>query len=266
MALGLAVAACGAATTSAGAGPGSASPSPGSSLRGSFGGAEGALVQMKGTTLTLVSTSGTDVTVTYTSSTPITETSTGSYQDITTGSCITGTGTKDATGSVTVSSVTVSPEVNGSCALRSFTGGSPGAFPSGRPSFSFSPRATPSGIPANFAAVRGLVTAVTGTSVTVQSAQGTSQTVTVPTTVKVSMSAQGSDSDLTNGVCVLATGSRDQAGSVSARSLSIVPPGPSGCFTGSSGFGGAGGFFGGGGGFFGGGGGGTSGGGSPATT
>ena len=99
-------------------------------------------MQVSGTTLTLASTSGTDESVTFTSSTPITQTSTGSYEDITVGSCVTGTGTKDATGVVTVASVTVAPSVNGSCATRPF-GGSPGAFPSGRPSFSFSPRATP---------------------------------------------------------------------------------------------------------------------------
>jgi hypothetical protein len=252
-ALGLGVAACGSAAAVAG----SASPTPSASGRGLRANATaGTLVQVSGDTLVLASPSGIDTTVTFSSSTPITETSTGSYQDIAVGTCIAGTGTKDATGAVTLSTISVSPELNGSCSARALLGGSPGAFPSSRPSFTFRARATPSGLPANFATVRGAVTAVVGTAVTVVTPQGTSQTLTVPTTVRVTMTSVGSASDLTQGVCVLALGPKGSSGTVAARALSIVPPGPSGCFTGAGGLGAAFGGFGGGGGgrsFFGGG-------------
>jgi hypothetical protein len=73
--------------------------------------------------------------------------------------------------------------------------------------------------------------------------------------VKVTTSATVPTSDLALGQCVLAVGAKDSSGIVSATALSIVPAGPSGCFTGGGrglggGFGGGG--FGGGG--FGGGG------------
>ena len=80
-----------------------------------------------------------------------------------------------------------------------------------------------------------------------------------PTTVTVSRIASASAADLSVGECVMATGQKDASGKVTARALSIQPPGPSGCFTGRRGFGGGG--FGGGGGGFGGGGGGFGGGG-----
>lgn len=241
-ALSVGVAACGSAGPSA---------SPSAVLRRANV-ADGTLVQVSGPNL-ILSTSNGDVTVTFTTSTPITDTGTGTYADIATGSCITATGSKDATGAITAASVTVSSPVNGSCTARAIAGGSPGAFPSGRPNFTFRPRATPSGVPANFASVRGMVTAVNVTAVTVQSAHGTTQTITVPTTVRVSTTSQGSASDLVQGACVAAIGPKATSGTVTARSLVIEPAGPSGCFTGGSSFGGFGG-----GGFGGGGGGGTT--------
>ena len=223
VALGLAVVACG----NAAAAGSSATPTPsgGGGFRGNGNFAEGTVVQLSSTTLTLASTSGTDETVTFTSSTPITQTSTGSYEDITVGSCVTGTGTKDATGVVTVASVTVTPPVNGSCADPALRG-QPRRLPERTSQLQLQPPGHPlRAFPPDFAAVRGMVTAVAGTSVTVQGTAG-SQTVTVPTTVKVDMSAPGSTSDLSNGVCVVAAGTKDSSGSVAARSLSIEPPAP----------------------------------------
>jgi hypothetical protein len=73
--------------------------------------------------------------------------------------------------------------------------------------------------------------------------------------VAVTRTVPAAVADLAIGECVLATGTKDTSGTVSARSLSIVPAGPSGCFTGGGFRRGGGG--GGGGGGFGGGGGGT---------
>ena len=234
----LALAACG---TSA-AGPASTSASSSASTQSGRGpgrnGASGELVKLSGTTLILNAQSG-DVTVVYNGSTRIQKTSTGTVADIVTGSCIVAAGQKDSSGAVTASVVRVSSKVNGSCAL-----GGPGAGGGPRPT----PRGTPRADQANAGFAAGEVTAVSGTSVTVLDATGASRPVTVPTTVRVSTSSSASASDLAVGDCVLATGSKDASGTVSARSLSIVPAGPSGCFTGAGGRGFGGGFGGGGGG------------------
>jgi hypothetical protein len=237
-AVGLAAAACGAAAAS---GP----PSTGYRFANL---SDGSVASVSGTTLVLNTSSG-DVTVTFTSSTPISETSIGSVADITVGSCVTATGS-DATGSITANRVTVSPEVNGSCPAPSFSGG---GFGGGHPDFTFGPRPS-GGFTSDFASVRGVVTAVSGGAVTVQPASGSSQGITVPSTATVSTTTPASSSDLVTGACVAAVGSRSSSGTVTASSLLIEPAGPSGCFTGGSGFGGyGGGGFGGFGGFGGGG-------------
>jgi hypothetical protein len=110
------------------------------------------------------------------------------------------------------------------------------------------------------------VASVNGTAVTIQPTTGAAVTVTVPTTVRVSVADNVSASALSVGDCVLANGQKNSAGVVQARSITVVPPGPSGCFTGGGGgfgfgFGGRGGFRGGDGG---GGGGDTTGGGGSA--
>ena len=219
---------------------------------------DGSVVSLSGSTLVLSTSSG-DVTVDLTSSTPISETGTGSVSDITVGSCITATGS-DATGTITANRVTVSPEVNGACPATSFTGGNPGGFPGGRPNSSLAPRPS-GGYTSDFASVRGVVTAVNGGAVTVQPSSGSSQGVTVPSTATVATTTAGSASDLVSGTCVAAIGPRSSSGTVTASSLLIEPAGPSGCFTGGSGFGGFGG-----GGFGGFGGSGGGGGGTTTTT
>ena|SRR5438094_5635820 len=253
---GLTITACGltgSAGTSSGAAP-KASPSP-----RARGAAAGELVQINGTTLVLNSQGG-DVTVVYTGSTTFQRTSTGAFGDIVAGKCIVATGQKDAaSGGITASVVRLSEKVNGACTLGNGQGpdGGPGGPSSGAatPNPDASPRA---GRP-NFGFVGGEVTAISGTSVTVRDQNGASQTVTVPTTVRVSVSSAAAASDLALHDCVTAQGQRDASGKVAARVVTIVPPGPSGCFTGAGrGFGGFGG--GGGGGF---GGGGRAGGGPP---
>jgi hypothetical protein len=239
--LGLVVAACGTTAAPAGA------PSV---RNGNL--TDGTVVQVSGSTLVL-STSNGDVNVDFSSSTPISETGTGSVSNITVGSCVTATGS-DATGAIVATRVTVSPAVNGACPATSFPGVNPGGFSGTRPNFTFGPRPS-GGFTADFASVRGLVTAVNGGAVTVQPTSGSGQEITVPSTARVSTTSIGSASDLVTGACVAAVGPRSSSGTVNASSLLIEPAGPSGCFTGGSGFGGyGGGGFGGFGGFGGGGG------------
>ena len=229
-ALGLAMVACGTAGASAGV------PSTGFRAGDLTG---GTLVSVSGTTL-ILSTADGNVDVAFSSSTPISKTSVGGVSDIAVGSCVTATGSVDSTGTITATSVTVSPTVSGSCATGSYTGGNPGGFPGGRANAS--PRARPSGgFGFDFASVRGVVTAVNGTTVTVRATSGASASLTVPTTARVSTTVTGSTGDLVAGSCVAAIGPRSSSGTVQARSLLIEPAGASGCFTGGSGFGGFGG-------------------------
>ena len=244
----LALAACG-STTSASTTGAKSTATPQAGGPGGFrrNGAAGELVKIAGTSLVLNTSTG-DVIVDYDSSTPITKTHTGTLADVTPGLCITATGQKDSTGTLTASAAVLSTNVNGSCqGPFGFGGGgerTPGSTPRPTPPPGAAPRTPP---------VRGEVTGVNGTSVTVLTAGGTSTTITVPTTARIAVTNSAAASDLAVGDCVLATGSRSSAGVVTARNLSIVPAGPSGCFTGGGGgFGGFGG--GGGGGGFGGGG------------
>jgi hypothetical protein len=227
------IAGCGSAATAASS---AATPTP--AARGAFGGGtSGQLVQVNGTTLTLSTTNG-DVTVTYTSTTPITRASTGVSADIVAGTCVTVIGTKDSTGAVTATSVRLTQAVNGACAgglgARPGGGGFPGggSRPSGAPTFN-----------PNIATVSGLVTTVSGTSVTVMQTNGTSTTVVVPTTITVNESQTASASDLVVSDCLLARGPKSTAGVVAATAMTIEPATSNGTCTvvGRGGFGGFGG-------------------------
>ena len=241
---GLALAACG-STAAAGGSTAKASPSPGLRVRN---GTQGELVQMNGTSLILNATTG-DVTVVYDASTTFQKTSTGTFQDITVGRCIVATGAKDPSGGITAATVRLSDKVNGACA---FGQGPAGGF--GGTRTTPLPGASPRPNPGNLAFAGGEVATVSGTTITVKPPTGAVQTVVVPTTVRVSKSSLASASDLALHQCLSANGPRDASGKVTARAISIVPAGPTGCFTG-----GGGGF----GGFGRGPGGGTGGGGAP---
>jgi hypothetical protein len=221
----IALAACG-TTGAASTATSSATPTPGG--RGFGGGTAGQLVKLNGQTLTLSTNSG-DVQVVYTTSTTITQTSTVSAADIASGLCVVITGIKDSSGAITARSVRLSQAVNGTC------GQGPGGFGGGRPPGG----ALPSGVPRpslnpNLAIVSGLVTAVSGVSVTINSqTTSTATTVTVPTTVTVAESSAATAADLTIDSCVLARGQKNTQGVVQATSLNITPANSSGkCTTG----------------------------------
>lgn len=230
----VAIAACGSAA--AGTTTPKGTPTPGAGRGAPRNGAAGQLVQMSGQKLILSNSSG-DTTVTYTSSTPVTQTSTGTVSDIAPGVCMTATGQQDSTGHITASSVTVRNAVNGSCANGLFGGQKNGGTRTTNPSGTPPPQA------ANLGRAAGLVNAVDGTAVTVQDQSGGTISVTVPTTVRVSKVNTVDSSALQTGECVAAAGSKDSSGVVQARSLTIVPAGRNGCFTGGGGgFSGRGGF------------------------
>lgn len=229
-------AACGSAASASN--PATASPSPGAGAAAFRNGASGQLVQINGQTLIVTGPNG-DTTVTYSASTPITKTSNATLADITVGTCIVATGTKDAGGAVTATNVQLAPKTAAGCTAT--FGPPPGAGATPRPSAS--PRPTPSGL-ANRTIVAGEVTAASGTSVTILTTANGSQTITVPSTAAVTRSFSVTSADLQTGECLRASGPKDSAGTIAATSLTITPAGPSG--TCSTGFGGGRGGFGGG--------------------
>ncbi|MFN2568933.1 MAG: hypothetical protein ABR564_04955 [Candidatus Dormibacteria bacterium] len=232
----LLIAGCGAAGAASSPTPGSANGAQGQGRRG----AAGELAKIDSNTLILNSQNG-DVTVQITPATPVQKTSTGTVADIVAGACMVATGQKDASGGLTAQVVRISAKQNGTCSLGRPGGGPGGLGPDGGRRNGTPAVGGPGGSPnpggggrnANFAFAAGEVTTVNGTSVIVQPATGPAQTITVPTTVRVSRSAPAVVSDLAVGQCVQAGGTRDSSGMVKATNLSIVPPGPSGCFTGS---------------------------------
>lgn len=214
---GLALAACGGAAT---AGNSSASPSPARGAQ-ARGGAAGQLVQINGQTLILTGASG-DTTVTFTTATNFSRTSTAVLADIVPGLCLVASGQKDAAGTLTASTVRLSPKSAAGCGAGQF--GPPNTAPGA------SPRPTPSGQPAQPAmpAVSGEVTAAAGTSISVLTASAGSQTITVPTVATVIKNSTASSADLRIGECLRANGPADSAGLVQAMSIAITPAGPSG--------------------------------------
>ena len=220
-AAGLGVAACGGASAS------SASPSPGRGGQ-ARNGAAGQLVQIDGQTLILTGASG-DITVTFSASTTFTRTSVAVLADIVPGQCLVATGQKDSAGTLTATTVRLSPKTSTGC-------GAGGQFgPNASPPPGASPRPTPSGPPAG-AFVGGEVTAAAGTSITVLTAASGTEVINVPTTAAVTQMSAASSTDLRTGECLRANGSRDAAGEVQATSIGITPAGPSGtCATGIGG-------------------------------
>ena len=95
----------------------------------------------------------------------------------------------------------------------------------------------------NAAFVTGMVTAVSGTTVTVTAANGTVSSVTVPTTLSVTELSAGTVSDLAVDSCVRAVGAKNSQGAVQATALTLQPTNSSGtCTAAGGGFGGFGGF------------------------
>jgi hypothetical protein len=235
-------AACGPIPTAGSSSP-SASPSPGGRFGGfARDGAFGKLVGIKGRTLTLSGESG-ESTVTYSHSTSIERTSTGSLSDIVTGTCIVGTGSKGSDGAVTATTVEVRPKTGGSCAAAEPGGGSGRPFPTRSPGAGGFPGGG-GGFPGggSFGLVEGEVTAVSGTQVTVETSSG-SESLTVPTSARITDQSSATASALQVDVCVTATGQRSSSGTVAASALTLSQPDSSGtCTEAGFGPGGGGGF------------------------
>lgn len=219
------LAACGGTASKTPSGSSTASPG---AARGN--GVAGSIAQLGAGKIVVQEQSG-NATVDYDSSTMILQSGTGTLADAAAGTCVNATGQKDASGAVTATTLQVMLNMNGQCNILqggNQGGPSPRPFPSGSPGQGRNP---------NAAFARGKVTAVSGTTLTVQQAAGDNVTVIVPSTARITKLTTASSNRLTVGLCVQAVGQRDASGALKARMVTIVPPGPNGCPTGG-GFGG----------------------------
>ncbi len=257
----LALSAC-ASTTEAAPAP-AASAAPGGAQNAQpGGGVSGTIAAISGATLQ-VQDSSSQTAVSYDSSTTITQSVAGTLSDVTNGVCITAitgafpgssTSTQPSTSSASsaASVVTIVAAVDGAC-TSGFGGGPGGAggtpptdlpsgvMPSGAPD-GVMPSGAPGGAFGGFAG--GLVTAVSGSTITVQSmgSDGTasSSEVTVDSSTTYTKTETADSTALVVGACVTARGASDSSGAVAATSLMVSTPGDSGCSIagGPGGFGG----------------------------
>lgn len=96
-----------------------------------------------------------------------------------------------------------------------------------------SPTASATGGPRFFGAA-GLLTRVSASTLTIDSARGV-RTVTISASTRILRVQSGTVADIATGDCVVAAGSTNSIGTVTATVLSVTPAGPSGCTRGSFG-------------------------------
>jgi hypothetical protein len=263
-----------ASTSSAAATPGGEQPAAqgqgqgqgqGGGLAGGAGtGTSGKIAAISGNTLQVQSSSD-QTAVKFGSSTKITQTVNVSLSAVKVGECVTAnafptaaasssssssSSTSSPAASTVVTNVSISQPTAGSC-TNAFgaRGGAGGTRPSNRPSFSASNRPS-SGrtFGGQFSApTSGKVTAVSGSSITIdaldfQTRKTSPKTVTVTSATKYTETKAATSSALTVGKCVLARGSADDSGSVTATSIAVSSPVNGSC---TAGFAGRGGFRGG---------------------
>ena len=267
-----ALGACGSAPTANTQAPaGGSTPAP--TATGGGGqrqpGVNGLVAAVTGTTMQ-IQTRTDQTAVTWSDATTFTKVDTAALADVTVGSCVTvlePAASGSATGSasapanqVTAASVEVRPAVNGEC-----TGGFGGGAPNGGPGAGAT---RPPGAPTGTAttgpggrnggdvgrrAVAGLVSAVSGDTITVQETMrargdGTATATASPTTTAVTVTTTGSTTytaqktaaatDVAVGECASALGKADDTGAVAATSISLRPATNGSCTTGFGGPGG----------------------------
>jgi hypothetical protein len=285
----LALAACGPATASGGGGaPAGGSTAAPTGAAGAGGGqrqpgVNGLIAAVSGSTMQ-VQTRTDQTAVSWNDTTTFTTVESAALSDVIVGTCVTvlepaasGTATGSATSGpatqVTAASVEVRPATNGECAGGFGGAGGPGGTAGAPGAGATAPAGAPTGAPTGTAtngtggrgggdfgrrAVTGLVTAVSGDTITVQetmrvrgdgtasstaTASPTTATVTVTTTSSTTYTAQkaGAATDVAVGVCASALGKADDTGAVTATSIMLRPTTNGSCTTGFGGAGGRGG-------------------------
>jgi len=268
----IALAACGggSSTTSATTKTGGAAPTTGPAATGgrTIPGAFGTLAAIDGTSLEVQNPESGQTTVTYTPTTAFSQTVTASLADVTVGSCISAfgkppSGSTSSTSSsatpatVTATTVTITPASSTGCTrsgagrggFAGFDRKRPAGFDGKPPAAVHFPKGSHKGF-AGFGGAFGTVTAVSGSTVTVQETNPSTKkvesvTVTVTSSTRFSQTEAATPSALAVGQCVRAIGPANDTGAVTASSISLSTAGPDGCSAGF-GFGGVGGGSGGG--------------------
>lgn len=243
------LAGCGSIGSTAGASATAAktSPSPG---RGAFGnGVAGQVSKVASGKMTVAQQNG-SATVTFDSSTSVLQSGSGTLSEAVPGTCVVATGTADASGAIAARTFQVQLNMNGNCTPPAGVGGGQGtggqgtgggAGRAGRGSPSPGAGGGNGGPPANFAMVRGKLTNVSGSTMTVQPETGSPVTVTVSSSTTVTRLVTSTTARIAVGECVTANGQRDSSGTVKARTILISAPGANGCgFAGGFGAGGGG--------------------------
>ncbi|MGO8873022.1 MAG: hypothetical protein ACLQPH_16790 [Acidimicrobiales bacterium] len=242
-------------TRPAGSGSGSTHQIPGTS---------GTIAAITGTSFEVQNPTTGQTTVSYTPTTTFRQTVTTTASAVTVGSCLSAFGKPTSTsssgsdafgGPVTATTVTITQPTSGSCTggIGGF-GGRPGGFPGGGSASAeggsgFHP---PSGVThrfgnGQFGAASGMVTAVTGSSVTVnetnpQTQKTTSVVVTLTGSTTFESTGPATSSALATGQCARAVGPAGTTGAVTATSITVSQPVNGSCTGGFGGFrGGAGG-------------------------
>lgn len=220
------------------------------------GGVRGTIAAVTGQLMQLQDTSS-QTAVAWTSSTTITAQVAGTLADVKPGVCVLATtvrsGTATASASGAATSVTVSEPVNGAC-TAGFGGGAggvpgggmPSGMPTGAPGDGTRPSGAPTGGTGGFARpVDGLVTAVSGDTITVQTTTGTSgtattgtATVTVDSATTYRTTKPADATAIVVGQCATARGQADSSGKVTATSIVVSAPTNGTCVTANRGFGG----------------------------
>jgi hypothetical protein len=252
------LAACGGSSsgTSAASAPATQAPSQGSNSGAaggapSFPGASGLIAAVSPGTLQVQSATAQN-TVVYTATTKFTTIATG---HLAAGDCVTVTGTPGAGSAkaLTATSVRIDAKVNGACPATGAGGGG---------SFASRPPGAPTGGPSTgtrtrgaFASATGTVSSVSGSTILVSGvlrsgarATGSSTppaastiTVTLPASATVTQTVAATSSAAVVGQCATAIGPANSVGAITANSITISAPGPTGCRAGFGGFGGRGG-------------------------
>ncbi len=250
---------------------GAAGPGDGGGELPGGGGVTGEIAAVSDSVLQVQGDDG-QTAVSWDDSTTITQTVTAALSDVTVGSCVVAVGAGDDGTAAT--SVTISTAVDGEC-TGGFGGGAGGGAPGGggagggempegggMPSGAPDGQAPgdgeqPSGMPTDLpdgasgggfggmqSFIWGLVTAVDGSTITVESAgfgddaETTTATVTVDDATTYTTTADADATAIAVGRCVVAQGESDDSGKVAATSLALSDAGEDGCSTGFGGRGG----------------------------
>jgi hypothetical protein len=249
----LTLAGCGSGATGAGGDP--SAPSGGASTRaggrGGQGGVPGVLgliVAQSGKTIQVRTSSG-QSTVSYTSKTTVTEERSAKAADAKVGTCAvvrsadTGSAGSSTGSAITASSISLSDAVGGSCRGGFGGGNRPSGMPTGgfdgqgvRPSGTLEDGGAPSGQPSGampgavrgggFGGASGTITAVDGSSLTIEQTRGsrtTSLAVTLTGATTFSKQSKTDTDAIRKGKCVFASGKRDSTGALAATAVRLTP-------------------------------------------